>query len=170
MRSLAITLLILSVTAANADDQTSNDALFQHLDRVGNFIAQASSIVRNKGKADLEKLGPIKSRKVEPTEAPNAPPGEKWTHLTFLYPGLTIGGDVGPDGSFYPTYMEVSDSRWQMPLGLKVGSSLAELKTALGDADSTPNSEISYRDETETVAFHIVNKKISSIDFDIYLD
>jgi len=139
------------------------------LEKIDQFVYDGPLFMKNKTLSEVRQLGVLMDEKVTYEDNPNVD-NAKIEFRTFRFEGLEVSGVVDK-GSFSAISIIVTDPRWPILHNLNVGTSSAQVPSALGQPPRSMKGPVEeFSGETETVKFTIHQGKINKIEFQYYFD
>ncbi len=164
-----LSLLVFLSSSLHAENIT--DPAEQQMRQVYRFISDAALLVDDKSSTAIRAIAPLLKETTKQFLPENALDDRRlWTGYLFEFEGLIVEGIESPDGEFFLQSLFYSDPKWQIPLGLNVGSSMQQVQNTLGKPKGAKPQGIEYEGETQQVTFELQDNKVRAIQFTYYVD
>lgn len=164
MRAVLLVLAFVYQFAGAAEPnyaqvRATDEFIDQYLPLFGKSLAS----IRRMGKVQRETSKVIANRHED---------GVKDEQRTIRFGGLVVHTLVpGRDPKFaLIESIEVLSPAWQLPKGLRVGSSVDAVLKVFGEPSSSNWSLLGYEGSNDRVGFHIKDGQVTKVIFDLYTD
>jgi len=140
-------------------------------DTVTDFAAEGWAFQLGTSLVELKAVGRVRREVVSTVKNPHVQ-NQVDEIRDLYYDGLYVS-------AYFPTKdhkrlllqsVEITSPRFAIKHGLNVGTSLAQLKAALGEPDAVDRDVYAYKGEGNTVYFTIKNGVITKVRWTLYLD